>query len=82
MSTNNLGFLRGEEAVKGKADKFIFHPGCALRWLMFRFSGFGSKLLKRDFLVMNGVIQQQIQIACLGLLSLRDVLPSHMMFFA
>ena len=36
---------------------------------MFEFSSFSNKLLKRDFLVMNGVIQQQMQIACLGLLS-------------
>ena len=31
MSRDNLGFLKGEEAVDGKADKYIFHPGCALR---------------------------------------------------
>jgi hypothetical protein len=31
VSTNNLGFLGGEEAVDGKADKFIFHSGCGLR---------------------------------------------------
>jgi hypothetical protein len=31
LRTIRLGFLRGEEAVDGKADKFIFHPGYALR---------------------------------------------------